>query len=155
MYRIVAHCLLTVFQAAKRKADMILSSDELEILDYLKSWKGKFVTMMEISRSAGGRRKFREDEHWAKPLMARLVESHLIEVNERGHYKVVPEKQETAGGTAENYFPEPKTPGLIGEDYFPTIPQTDKVPERWVSPQVAQILKRAGKQIGGHKAKPH
>ena len=53
---------------------MILSSDELEVLGYLKSWKGSYVSMVEICRCAGGRHKFKESPHWAKSLMTRLVE---------------------------------------------------------------------------------
>jgi hypothetical protein len=146
---------------------MILSSDELEILDYLKSWNGKFVTMVEICRCAGGRRKFREDANWARPLMARLVDSKLTEVNERGHYRVILEekpahkpvkKKASVGVLGEDYFPQPQTAALIGEDYFPTTPEAEPapqeveaVPERWFSPHVAKILKQSGKKFGGHK----
>src|SRR5277367_2457936 len=79
---------------------MHLSSDELEILEYLKSWKGTSVSMIEICRCAGGRQRFRENPHWAKGLMSRLVDEQLVEVNERGHYCVVGEAENQ--GTEKN-----------------------------------------------------
>ncbi len=121
---------------------MILSADESEILDYLKSWKGTSVPMAEISRCAGGRRKFRNTPDWAKGLMARLVEAKLIEVNDRGHYRAIIEeevhpvaKKKARGGHKikkshqidDNYFPADMAEaaadvisGVVGEDYFPS-----------------------------------
>jgi hypothetical protein len=125
---------------------MMFSCDELEILEYLKSWKGTWVPMLEIARCAGGRRKFRESPNWARGLMARMMEAKLVEVNDRGHYRitvvedrpVTMEKPKIAGRhktkksrqVDDNYFPEdtieqePETPKLpvaevVGEDYFP------------------------------------
>ena len=88
---------------------MVLSSDELEILDYLKSWQGNFVSLMEICRSAGNRQKFKETPNWANPLMSRLIEANMVEMNERGHYRYVGEPERAA----------PETAGVVGEDYFP------------------------------------
>ncbi|MDB6111250.1 MAG: hypothetical protein JWR69_3000 [Pedosphaera sp.] len=109
---------------------MILSSDELQILDYLKGYKGKFVTMMEICRRAGGRRKYEESAHWAKGLMTRLVEARIVEVNDRGHYRIkgderpAPEMAKRKAAPArtsavvdENYFSPP--PPVADENYFP------------------------------------
>src|ERR1700735_4919139 len=99
---------------------MILSSDELAILEYLKSWNGTSVSMVEICRCAGGRRKFRETPNWAKGMMARLVEANLIQVNERGHYCSIVEDEEPKTPKAA---PEPKPKelpaGTVGENYFP------------------------------------
>jgi len=133
---------------------MILSSDELEILDYLKSWKGNFVTMVEICRCAGGRKKFRESPQWARALMSRLVESNLIEVNERGHYRVVGEVDTTSHEFATEFVPKPQPQGpkaatIVGDDYFPAQSSEDEdfSTERWVSPHIAEILKNSGKKF--------
>ena len=131
---------------------MTLSADELEILEYLKSWKGSYVTMVEICRCAGGRRKYRESPHWAKALMSRLVEGKVVEVNERGHYRIPPD-QETVTE------PEPeisatkrlsKAAIIVGDDYFPapsTNDEDESDMQRWISPQIAEILKNAGKKF--------
>src|ERR1700722_19423452 len=94
---------------------MILSSDELEILEYLKSWKGASVSMVEICRCAGGRRKFRETPNWAKGMMARLVDENLVQVNDRGHYRSIEEEPAKAPEAA----PKPTGPQTVSEDYFP------------------------------------
>jgi hypothetical protein len=127
---------------------MTLSSDELEILNYLKSWDGKFVSMIEICRCASSRKKFRESPHWAKPLMARLVEGTIVEVNERGHYRC-PVKTEAAAPVHKTPQAS-KTAVIVGDDYFPaTVENPEAEAERWVSPQIAAILKKAGKKVGG------
>lgn len=133
---------------------MILSSDELEIIEYLKSWKGKYVNLAEICRCAGGRKKFREDENWARPFMVRLVDAKLIEVNDRGHYRVVPpnpaeksaQKKKMFGVLGDDYFPQPRTAALIGEDYFPAAQHSDTLPEDWFSQEAEEMPKPLSKK---------
>jgi hypothetical protein len=135
---------------------MTLSSDELEILEYLRSWKGKSVTMIEIARNASGRQKFRESPEWANGLMFRLVEAKLVQVNERGHYSLVEEENKPAN-SAQPVAPKPykphkpaKTPVIVGDDYFPANPEPlEPLAPRWVSPQIEAILKQSGKKSPG------
>jgi hypothetical protein len=130
---------------------MILSSDELEVLDYLKSFKGDYISMVEICRCAGGRNKYKDSPHWARRLMGRLVDEQLIEVNERGHYRTKPQTVplETAanGNALEDYFAPPESALIVGDDYFPP-PEPPPPPKKktWVSPQIESILKKAGKK---------
>jgi hypothetical protein len=116
---------------------MILSSDELEILEYLKSWRGEPVSMVAICRCASNRTKFKEDPNWAKPLMSRLVEKRLVYVDDRGHYRYVaenePKKKEKKSHKVHapvvpaiegevvdvDYFPQAEEPAPVGDDYFP------------------------------------
>lgn len=142
---------------------MILSSEELEILEYLKSWNGTSISIMEICRSAGGRKKFRESPHWAKSLMARLVEARMVTVNERGHYCVSPEAAPTVNNASavpviegqavgEDYFPvKEEQPALVGDDYFPSKEETVSEDETkiWMCPQIEEILRRAAKNLSG------
>jgi hypothetical protein len=151
---------------------MILSSDELEILEYLKSWKGMPISMVEICRCAGGRKKFRESPHWAKGLMSRLVDSKMVEVNERGHYRVLVEDEaaeqtstakpatkpvaKEAHTVGDDYFPAADAPQsieskVVDGDYFPSEDIGSSNTEFWVSPQLAEILKKSGKKFK-HKA---
>ena len=109
---------------------MILSSDELEILAYLKSWNGASISMLEICRCAGGRRKFKETPNWAKGLMGRLVEAKMIQVNDRGHYRFPAEAKPAAHAKSrrvtrahtigDNYFPATDGPRIVGDNYFPS-----------------------------------
>jgi hypothetical protein len=140
---------------------MNLSSDELEILEYLKSWKGTSVSIMEISRCAGGRKKYKDSPHWAKGLMSRLVENDFVFVNDRGHYCCVLEKgdvspppdsvtEPVSAPVDDNYFPvDEGPPVVVGEDYFPTSSETQSETSRWISPQIADILKKSGKKFDG------
>lgn len=124
---------------------MILSSDELEILGYLKSWNGKYLSLMDISRSAGGRQRFKETPHWARPLMTRLVDSKLAEVNERGHYRAVIEEGATATVVGDDYFPVPKESDPVETAApKPVMPKQ----QRWISPAIATILDKSGKKFG-------
>jgi hypothetical protein len=125
---------------------MVLSSDELEILSYLKSWNGKFVTVIEICRSASGRQKFKESPHWAKPLMSRLVELKLAEVNERGHYRAISEEEAQGAVVGDDYFPAPSEPEDAGPPPPMLPPPKPAAPKRkrWISPQYTAILKDSG-----------
>ena len=112
---------------------MTLSAESLEILTYLKTAHGKFVSLAEISRRAGGRRRFEESPNWAKNLMSILLDAELIQVNSRGHYRL-PSKVEPQAPSkpvsaplyksrakiiGDDYFPAPEKPHIVGGDYFP------------------------------------
>jgi len=135
---------------------MVFSSDELEILNYLKSWEGKFVTMIEICRCASGRQRFRENPNWAKGLMARLVDSGSVAVNDRGHYRWIdlanPPKPGQSPFPLPGQRPAPApshAASIVGDNYFPaTGEEHDTDTGRWVSPQIAAILKKSGKKFG-------
>lgn len=128
-------------------AAVTLSAEEIQIIDYLKSWNGKFITMVEICRSAGGRQRFRESPDWAKPLMSRLVEANLVQINERGHYTInadeIPAKLKPAPLSRPS-----KTAVIVGDNYFPPAESAEPEAPRWVSPQIAAILKQSGKKFG-------
>jgi len=114
---------------------MVLSSEALEIIAYLETAPGKFISMREISLKAGGRRRFEESPSWARNLMQPLLEAGLIQVNERGHYRITvseppkaPAPTRTSPRSARNrasriigddYFPSKEQPRIVGGDYFP------------------------------------
>ena len=116
--------------------------------------------MVEICRRAGGRQRYTESPQWAHGSMQRLVEANLVEVNERGHYRV-PEQEKSqsaasnaaadsdaAAIVAEDYFPgaAPKSDSIVDENYF-AQPEQD-ADKQWVSPHIAEILRKAGKKFG-------
>jgi hypothetical protein len=143
---------------------MILSAEELEILEYLKGYGGKYIPMVEICRRAGGRQRFSESPQWAHGLVQRLVDAHMVEVNERGHYRV-PEQEKPQAATstsvtttdqtavvAEDFFPgaapAPASDMIVDENYFAPPEQEDD--KQWVSPHIAQILRKSGKKFGSN-----
>jgi len=137
---------------------MILSSDELEIVDYLKSYNGNFVSLVEICRCAGGRRKYDATPHWARRLMSRLVEGQILEVNDRGHYRAVvetaPVPKPVQAGSSEDYFPAKPSGMIVGDDYFPgpegAAPAAAAKTKRWYSPQMEKLLKKSAKKHAKH-----
>jgi hypothetical protein len=101
---------------------MVFNSDELEIIEYLRSWKGEFVSVAEICRRAGGRRKFVESPNWAKLMMARLMDAGVVEVNDRGHFAYcmqnsAPVHQRKRSDKNKQSFSNQYTQG-IDENYF-------------------------------------
>ncbi len=115
---------------------MILNAEALDVLNYLKSSPGQFFSMQAISRRAGGRRRFEQSPGWAKGLMTPLVETGLVEINERGHYRIKTTEQKKPGTrpstpaprvstptrsrvVGDDFFPTPQSVGVVGDDYFP------------------------------------
>ena len=116
---------------------MILNAEMLDIIAYLKTAPDKFVSLPEISRRAGGRKRFEETPDWAKNVMPPLLEAGLLEINSRGHYRHVgsaqpetkpaapaapvssPRRKLKAAIVGDDYFPSSEGPSIIGGDYFP------------------------------------
>jgi hypothetical protein len=46
------------------------------------------VSFAEISRRAGGKRRYRQEPEWAVPVLARMVERGVLESDSTGHYKL-------------------------------------------------------------------
>ncbi|MCU0786415.1 MAG: hypothetical protein MUF81_20710 [Verrucomicrobia bacterium] len=96
----------------------MMDSDEREIYFYLKSWKQEFISSREICRRAGGKKRFRQEEEWAKPVLLRMAEKGILETDSGGHYRIKPMDMKML-----------------------------RKGKRWVSPQVARILKESGKDF--------
>jgi hypothetical protein len=65
-----------------------MDADEREICDFLKSFPGQFISGREVARRAGGKWKFHDDPNWAVPVLIRLKEQNLVEVNASGQYRL-------------------------------------------------------------------
>ena len=66
-----------------------MDADERDIVNYLKSWPGQFVSAREIARRASGKFRFRQDPDWASGAIGRLVERDIIESDSTGHYRLI------------------------------------------------------------------
>jgi hypothetical protein len=71
-----------------------MDAEEKEICDFLKSFPGQLVSQREICRRAGGKWRFREDPHWALPVLVRMVEKRYLESDANGHFRLVTEKKD-------------------------------------------------------------
>jgi hypothetical protein len=95
-----------------------MDADERDIYEFLKAWGTDYIAAREVCRRAGGRRRFNEDPEWAKPVLLRMEERGIVESNSTGHYRVKP-------------VPRKK-------------PKRD---QRWISPEIAKILKESGVEV--------
>ncbi|MEY4387555.1 MAG: hypothetical protein RLY20_2838 [Verrucomicrobiota bacterium] len=95
-----------------------MDTDERQVIDYLKSWPGMFVSAREVARRAGGKRRFRDEPQWVYPVLSRLVEQKHIETDGLGHYR------------------------------FAASRNAKKQRGQWISPHVRRILERSGKDFG-------
>lgn len=63
-----------------------LTADEICVLDYLKHWRGQFVSKIEIARRAETRARFLFDPAWADRALRNLLETGVVESNSHGQY---------------------------------------------------------------------
>jgi hypothetical protein len=67
-----------------------MDADEKEICNYLKTFRGQFVSAREIARRAGGKWRFRDDPNWAAQILLRLSEKGILESDSAGYYRLRP-----------------------------------------------------------------
>jgi hypothetical protein len=67
-----------------------MDADEKEVCNFLKAWRGQFVSGREIARRAAGKWRFRDDPNWAAPILMRLVEKGVVEADASGYYQLRP-----------------------------------------------------------------
>jgi len=94
-----------------------MDADEREIYQFLKSWGSEYIAPREICRRAGGRKRFHDEPEWAKPILLRMAERGILESNATGHYRIKP------------------------------IRKKKEQEKRWVSPEIAKILKEGGVEV--------
>lgn len=94
-----------------------MDSVEREIYHYVKSQRPRVVPAGDISRHAGGKRRFRYNPYWARPVLLRMVERGILETDAEGSYHLKP------------------------------IPPKDTRGKRWASAEMAAILKASGKEF--------
>jgi hypothetical protein len=94
-----------------------MDADERSIYYYLKSRRPKAVQPREIGRHAASKRRFLYAPDWAMPVLSRMAERNILEVDETGAFRLKP-------------IPPRQTDG-----------------KRWASPQFIEILKAKGKAV--------
>ena len=94
-----------------------MDADERAIYYYLKSRRPKSVPDRDIGRHVGGKRRFRYNPAWAKPVLLRMIERGILEIDAEGSCRLKPK------------------------------PRQDSPGKRWASPQFTEILKASGKDF--------
>ncbi len=97
--------------------NVAMDSDQAEIYAYLKTTPGQFISGREICRRAGGKWRYREDEHWALPVLRRMIEKNIVESDDTGHYRL-PRKDD---------------------------PKKEK--KRWICPEIRTIFQQTGRAL--------
>ena len=70
-----------------------VTPDENQILQYLKAAPEAYVSLRQIARKAGGKRKYAQSPTWAHPIVLRMVEQGLLETDSFGHYRIKLQKK--------------------------------------------------------------
>ena len=65
-----------------------MNADEKAVVDFLKEFPGKFVTVSEISRRVGSRGRYQKDRLWARPILRRMELDGHLESNDFGEYRL-------------------------------------------------------------------
>lgn len=74
-----------------------MDADEIEVFDFLKPFGEDWVNAKEVCRRAGGKKRYAEDNNWAKPILHRLKERMILEGDLMGRYRIKPEKKSHKG----------------------------------------------------------
>ncbi|HEY5042273.1 MAG TPA: hypothetical protein VIK53_09740 [Verrucomicrobiae bacterium] len=67
-----------------------MDADERDIFDYLKTWGSDFISAKEICRRAGTKKRYHEDNDWAKVVLVRMVDRGILESDSLGRYRIKP-----------------------------------------------------------------
>lgn len=65
-----------------------MNADEKEIIEFLRSFREVYVSVVEVSRRLGARKRFNLDRTWARPVLMRMELDGLLESNEFGEYRL-------------------------------------------------------------------
>jgi len=71
-----------------------MDSDERDIYHYLQTWGENFVSVKEICRRAGGKRRFSSEPDWAREPLSRMLERGVVESDVNSRYRLKPEKHD-------------------------------------------------------------
>lgn len=66
------------------------NSDENSILEFLAGYSGSFVSIVEVSKRADGRRRFETEPDWARLVLLHLEKAGFLESDAYGHVRLKP-----------------------------------------------------------------
>jgi hypothetical protein len=67
-----------------------MDADEREVYQFLKTFGEEYVNVREICRRATTKRRYYEDNNWAKPALQRMKERQIVESDIQGRYRIKP-----------------------------------------------------------------
>ena len=84
-----------------------MSAEENEILEFLKRFPSRFLSVTDISKCIGPRKNFNEDRCWALPILRRLELEGRVEANPFGDYRLKHQSEDTT-----RFLKALETPGV-------------------------------------------
>jgi hypothetical protein len=66
----------------------LINPEQIEIYDFLKKFPRQFVSVVEVSKHVGNRKRFKEDRNWARPVLRRMEMEGWLESNSFGEYRL-------------------------------------------------------------------
>ncbi len=70
-----------------------MNTEESQVLEHLKTFPEVFFSPREIAREVGGKKRYREEPDWAKPILKRLLNRDLVETDSMNRYRLKPEEE--------------------------------------------------------------
>lgn len=72
-----------------------MTTEEAEIFAFLKRFPNQFLSVSDISKSVGSRKRFNEDRNWALPTLRRMTLEGWIEDSPTGDFRAARQSDET------------------------------------------------------------
>lgn len=66
-----------------------MTADETEIFNFLRDYPNLFISVTEVSKRLGHRKRFDHDRTWARPILRRMELDGTVEANAFGEYKAI------------------------------------------------------------------
>jgi hypothetical protein len=106
-------------QSGPRLLKNIMNGDDQMVLGYLQKYPLSFVSAMEVSKRAAGKKRFLDNHDWAKPVLQGLTLQKILEVDALGHYRIRPVKEEVEEDETDHFVPRPDGPMRDPNDDIP------------------------------------
>jgi len=70
-----------------------MDADEREIYNYLSGFGEEWVNAKEICRRAGGKKRYNDDNNWARPVLRRMKDRSILEGDLMGRFRIRPSNE--------------------------------------------------------------
>lgn len=70
------------FRAPSCETNRMMDAEEREVYFFLKAQAPQYVPVNSVCRYAGGKQRFRDSPDWAKPVLLRMLERGIVEMDE-------------------------------------------------------------------------
>jgi hypothetical protein len=66
----------------------MMDTDEIQIFEFLKKFPNRPMSVRELSRRVGGKKRLTEDPDWIRPVLRRMLMEEIIEADGYGQYQL-------------------------------------------------------------------